>query len=576
MAKALNYVIGLVSGLLILLPAALALLYVRGFGVSVVYFDAWPIVLLFERWSSGRLHVLHLFTLHNEHRMFFPKGVELLLGSVTKYDNVPEMYLILICFLTTLVFLLLAFRDNTNKLWLILFVPVSFLVFSFRQYENMLFGFQLNFAFTQTFGVLALFLLHVSQRTSFRRSTFVAALGSATVASFSVVQGLLVWPVGLLQLFVSTVERSAKKVLMIVWGLAGLGEWIAYFIDYVKPKDHPSVLYALAHPAEGTEYLLTLLGSSLFWQHNSALVGGSLLICFALLSLLLIYKNRKVGEYSFWISLLLYSFLILVSVTLGRSGFGAEQALASRYTSFSILAVICVYALLVKTAFERRSKINTVLVVALSGVILLSTATSYSKGIEAGSKEKASREKAAFILSTYESQPDELLTKNLYPRPEIVREYAPILQRLGYNVFSELQTRGSLPPLSALSSIATPTLYSTTISGKGISYENDYVIVPQEAPFIHLTGWAVDVDNDSVAGGVYIDVDNELFPAFYGTDMKDVADSFGVPSYRYSGYERAIPVSEIGLGTHELSVLVLSSDRKGYYRPSRKVTLDVR
>ena len=106
------------------------------------------------------------------------------MGRITGYDNVVEMYLIQVCFLVTLAVLFLAFRASTNNMWLF-FVPISFLVFSFRQYENMLFGFQINFAFTQTFGVLALFLLYVSGRGRFGKGAFVAALGSATVASFS-------------------------------------------------------------------------------------------------------------------------------------------------------------------------------------------------------------------------------------------------------------------------------------------------------------------------------------------------------------------------------------------------------
>ena len=566
------------SWFLILLPAVLALLYVRAFGVSVVHHDAWEMVPLFDKWSSGTLGVSDLYRQHNEHRMFFPKGVELLLGSVTNYDNITEMYLIQVCFHVTLVILLLAFRDNdTNKPWLILFVPISLLIFSFRQYENMLFGFQINFAFTQTFSMLAFFLLHVLGHKSFKKPVFLAALGSATIASFSTIQGLFVWPVGLLQLFIGAIEKPTRKRLALLWGLAGLGEWIAYFIDYTKPKDHPSLLYALAHPLAGTEYLLNLLGSSLFWQQSSAFVGSLFLTCFALVIILLIYKDGKVGEYPFWVSLLLYSFLILASITFGRSGFGAQQALAPRYTSFSIVAVVSIYAMLVKTVFERRSSINTALLVALSGAILLSATISYSEGIKVGSKEKVSREKTAFVLSTYESQPDELLTKYLYPRADVVRKRASILQRLGYNVFSEPQAQGWLPPLSSLSPTASPTLFGVTITGDGMSQENQSVIViPKETSFIQLTGWAVDADNGSPASGVYIGVDSELFPAFYGMERKDVADTFGVPSYRYSGFERAIPVSEVGVGTHKLFVVVLTSDRKKYYPPDRKVTLEVK
>ena len=571
-----NRLVGLVSCLLVLVPAALALLYVRAFGVSVVIADAWPMTRLFDKWSSGTLHLSDLWVQHNEHRMLFPKGVELLLGGITQYDNVAEMYLIQGCFFVSLVVLMLAFRNSiATRSWLLLFVPVSLLIFSLRQHQNMLFGFQINFAFTQTFGVLSLFLLTVLRHSSLKKLAFVAALGSGTVASFSTVQGLLVWPVGVLQLFVSPLEKPTKRAMIVVWGLIGLGEWVAYFVDYVKPEDHPSLFYVFEHPLVGAQYFLTSLGSSLFWEQNSAFSSGLLVSCLALVSLLFIYKDSKFSECSFWISLLLYSFCIMTSITLGRSGFGSEQALESRYTSFSILAVVSVYAMLAKTVFEKRARLNTILLVAYSGIILLSATISYSEGVKQGSREKASRERAAFVLSTYESQPDELLTRTLYPSAKIVRKRAPILQRLGYNVFSERQAQGS-PPLSDLSLVASATPSAIdVITGGEMSRQNRTFVVSEEGSFIELAGWAVDANNESVAGGVYVDVDGKLFPAFYGAERGDVARSLGVPSYRYSGFERAIPVSEIGRGTHQLSVIILTADRDGYYRPDQKVVVEV-
>ncbi len=77
------------------------------------------------------------------------------------------------------------------------------------------------------------------------------------------------------------------------------------------------------------------------------------------------------------------------------------------------------------------------------------------------------------------------------------------------------------------------------------------------------------------AVGVYVDIDGRLFPAFYGIERQDVVDSLGVPSYRYCGFERALPVSEIGAGAHEVSVVILTADREGYYRSDQKGTLEV-
>ncbi|MCA1728143.1 MAG: hypothetical protein LC751_01635 [Actinobacteria bacterium] len=86
----------------------------------------------------------------------------------------------------------------------------------------------------------------------------------------------------------------------------------------------------------------------------------------------------------------------------------------------------------------------------------------------------------------------------------------------------------------------------------------------------------MDADNESAAGGIDVDIDGSLFPAFYREKRQDVADHLGVPSYRYSGFERDLPVSEIGPGAHELSVVVLTSDRREYYQPNQEVDLKVK
>ena len=211
--KTLDHIIRFICYVLILLPAVLGVLYVRAFGVSVVQRDAWSMVPLFDRWFSGTLQVSDFFVQHFQHKSTFPELAMLLLGIITKYNNVAEMYLIQACLLATLIVLFLVFRvDVKSPLELLLFVPISLLVFSFRQHSNMLFGYQINFAFVITFGVLALFLLYVSGRTRFKNLAFVASMMSATVATYSIVGGLLVWLAGLLQLFISPLEETKKRV----------------------------------------------------------------------------------------------------------------------------------------------------------------------------------------------------------------------------------------------------------------------------------------------------------------------------------------------------------------------------
>src|SRR5215204_2407048 len=118
--------------LLILLPVALAFLFVYLYGVTVVHVDQWEIIPRFEKLSLGTLGVSDLFAPHNQHRMLFPWIAMLGLGTFTKYNNVAEMYFTLACFLGMLTALILVFRGSIKPrlpfLLPVFFVPIAFLV----------------------------------------------------------------------------------------------------------------------------------------------------------------------------------------------------------------------------------------------------------------------------------------------------------------------------------------------------------------------------------------------------------------------------------------------------------------
>jgi hypothetical protein len=237
-----------------------------------------------------------------------------------------------------------------------------------------------------------------------------------------------------------------------------MGIWIAYFIVYSSPrnKNPGSVLSALADPLGGIRYFLNLLGSGLFefrtilfGSMSPLFVAGLLLACLVLISLFLIYKDgRELGEYSFWISLLVWSFFILSFIVAGRLAqqeLDLQQGLAryahSRYSSYAILAIVGLYGLLATTTFGTRSSIKTTLLVLLSGTVLLSAGVAYSRGIEVGRVVKENRERGAHVLLTYESQPNEVFSKReLFARrkgAEVIKPRAAILERLGYSVFAD-------------------------------------------------------------------------------------------------------------------------------------------
>jgi hypothetical protein len=348
--------------ILILVPAAFAFLYVYLFGVNVVIRDELLVIAgLLNKQFSGTLAISDFWAQYNEHRLVLVKIVLLVLATITHLNVKTEMYVTLTVFLITLLILLLAFYDSTGaskRAKLLLFVPISFLVFSPRQWDTWLLGVLVQFALVIMFSVLTLYLIRLLAKRTSGYGVFGAALTSATAGTLTSSQGLLVWPVGLLQLLLIPVEKPAKKVVVGVWSLVGAAEWVVYFIDWTRPTNSgntPSLLYALTHPLEGVRFFLTVLGSSLFWEESFAIVGGLVIAALIAVSLLVVHRNRTVADNSFWVALILFSLATLAAVTAARVGLGMEQALTPRHASFSLLAVIGVYVMLTKLAFELRS-----------------------------------------------------------------------------------------------------------------------------------------------------------------------------------------------------------------------------
>ena len=425
----------LAAVIVLLFPPALGSLYVWLFGVNVVYGDEWRLAILFDKPNLARLWVQL-----NEHRIFVPKVVILSLGSLTKWNTVVEMYVTQVLLLTTLFVLFVAFDGSIRSRWkTVLFAPVAFLVFSLRQGATMLMGLLMQFVLVLTFAVLAFYFLRVLGRNTSRRLLFPAALAGATLASLSSAQGLLVWPVGLVPLLVGRQPgRRAKWFLVGAWSLLGVVEWLVYFLDYHIPAHTTASPPAdlVVGPLYLLRFFLTALGSSLSWWQEPAFAIGSLLLVLVGASIFLVIRQGRVAEYSLWTSLLLFAFLVLLAVTVGRAERGIDQALVSRYTTYSILGVVGLYAMLAKLHFESKSHSTAILFGTLLIVIMLTLPVTYAGGVKLGISTEASREKAAAVLVTYESQSDRQLT-SLNPNPQLVRKRAPILQKLHYNVFSE-------------------------------------------------------------------------------------------------------------------------------------------
>lgn len=125
-----------------------------------------------------------------------------------------------------------------------------------------------------------------------------------------------------------------------------------------------------------------------------------------------------------------------------RTEFGPFQASFSRYSTFSLLAGLATFGLLVELSLESSAtrgashQASALVLEALCAFMVLSMPISYTRGMAHGERTREVRETSAKLLVTYQSQPEEHIVDYLYPRPETVKYGAQVLERLDYDVFS--------------------------------------------------------------------------------------------------------------------------------------------
>ena len=553
---------------LIIFPALISVVYIKLYGENVCFWDEWILIPLFEKLRCGNLTITDLFVQHNEHRIFFPKLLMLLLGVFTSYNTKVEMYvgwlfLCLIAFMLWQVYKI-CIRQHSPPL---AFILISWLVFSLRQWENLLWGWQIQIFMSVFFLLLALYMLERSNKLDFY---FVVSVLSGIISSFSFANGLLVWPIGLLQLFWQYKFRqgtfkSNYVERLLVWTITSSANYVIYFWGYIKPAHHPSIFFLFQHPVFSICYFLAVIGGPLAVEKYTAMAMGILLLC--LYMYVTFRLTRETATQSFFpVGMIFFTILSAIVLTFARSGFGVEQALSSRYTTVATLGVIGLYLLILSVTPENKRK--WFLLGGLLVLILLGEIVSYLQGIKIGSKVQQTRRTYAYYLQTYRFQSDDQL-------PKIVREWAQILEKYNLNVFSKARLT-----LQSLVNVGSTTFFSIdSINDHSPTGENlDPVIIHTDRKnSITVTGWAVDDVAKDKAGGVFINIDDQLdIPALYGLDRPDVAEHFKNKRYRFSGFAASFSTSILEKGRHTLSLKIVTTDKKGYYVSNKKILLEIK
>jgi hypothetical protein len=140
--------------------------------------------------------------------------------------------------------------------------------------------------------------------------------------------------------------------------------------------------------------------------------------------------------------------------------------------------------------------------------------------------------------------------------------YIPVvpLYHSGLTLHKASPRRGP-PPLSRLRPVQSQTPAAVTVSRP----ERVFLVQLANDRFLSVAGWAIDGAAREAAGGVFVRIDEKLFPAVYGLQAQIDVDG---RTYTGCGFTRLIPIAEIGPGAHQLSLVVITRDGRGYYQPT--------
>ena len=343
--------VALLAGVGFAVPVAAYFWFIHHYALNIIRTDQWSDIQLIATSYSGHLRFADLWAPHTENRILFPNLIVLLLSRTTNFNVLVEEYLSAAMLVASAGLFVFAHRRRVGLAW-IYYCPVAILMLSFVQHQNTLWGFQLAW-YLVLFAVAVTFTL--LDRPILTWWWLTASVAAAVVASYSSLQGLIVWPTGLLLLY----YRNRSKPFTIAWISAAAVTVAFYFLHFIPGSD-----YVVGHPFAALQFYFVAIGDVI-----GVYVGGSGaastailvlgLVIFAVSIWVLAAYGRGRDEASgmpIAVSLIIFGLVFAGLVTVGSIKTGLAGASQSRYRTFDLLILVGLYlAVLDRWALRRRT-----------------------------------------------------------------------------------------------------------------------------------------------------------------------------------------------------------------------------
>lgn len=571
---------------LVILPAFILSLLLLKYSVNVPYMDQWDSPgMLFHLIHDGQTLTLdHFLSQHNESRLVFPRLVFLTLAYLTGWNTRYEMLITFFaaCLISLNIYRLstLTVKSTLLERCLLIFVA-NLLIFSPIQQENWLWGIQL-IVFVPILCITSILLILCSNLKVWIK--FLASACFGIISTFSYANGLLAWLVVLPALVFAQgwLALRAKRWFIPLWLTVFLANVVFYLHNFQKLPHHPGFKESFVDPSKAFIYFCSFLGSPLSASNLtiSSFVGFLLIVLFTALCFYLGCRSRSersvLNPTIVWFSVGFYSLLSGVLTTLGRVGFGLEQSLVSRYTTFSIYFTVSIIYLLVISVKDAqnnpsffknllrvesdspvlRSGPIVLLSVVLTGILVFHcVAFVYAKDMMQASFRDRLYSRSCLTYINYVG--DDCIS-SLYPTPDTPRRRA--------NMFNEMSLIH--PPL------AKTAIVHSSKRDKGLEPGNygfiDSLTRVNENTYA-ASGWAALPNQKRSADSVLFTYKNSegkdaVFTiAPVKTPRKDIVEHFNDEAYLFSGWTISFSIDRLPPGELQIQAWAFNSETGDAY-----------
>ncbi|GAB3339272.1 hypothetical protein GCM10027299_52090 [Larkinella ripae] len=369
------------GSLVLALPAFLYGWIFSRYAINIPKYDDHALkafLLNLDKADSVRDAIYEFFRQHNEHRIVYDRLIAWLDFHLTgKLNFVHLMVVGNLSLVLLLAVFVRALRQVKAPVWMAL--PVSLLLFNLSHWENMFWG----MAALQNFTVVALSVATFYE-LSFKNRVGWLAIALAVAATITSGNGLLIWPVGLVLIFLRQDYAGVVR-----WLLATAITFRLYFLGYEKPEGNPPDRGSLLDWGQGWWLFNGAAGEAFPVQNfllSCLILGGVMVVVTAVIGFSSLGQRFRGKPLSSWQLFFLGGAAFVVgtglTVAFNRVGFGMGTLTTSRYKIYSLtlLAFLFSYGI-AQTGPKRRWLITGLATVFSLAIAFFSYSTYLDKTV---------------------------------------------------------------------------------------------------------------------------------------------------------------------------------------------------